>query len=119
MSLFSRWRKQKQITVSAGEPAAKDPAKSKSATLAHFKDFTTTRVGVEAYVEPATNVTQTTLLLIATDGEWTRRKVPDTKAAYQVAKDLQIPIYDVQLTGYPQRMRDWSERRHRELKKRK
>src|SRR5690554_6062374 len=111
MSLFSRWRKQGQPSVSAGEPVGSEQSRSKAATLNHLKGFTTTKVGVEAYIEPATNVTQTTIVLIATDGEWTRRKVPDAQTAYKLAKELQIPVYDVQLTGYPQRMRDWNAKR--------
>jgi len=51
-----------------------------------------------------------TLMLIATTGEWTRRKVPDARAARELANGLGIPIYEVNRTGYPQRMRDWSSR---------
>lgn len=74
----------------------------------YFAEFVRTRVGVEAYIEPVTHVTQTTMVLIATTGEWTRRRVPDAAAARSVAKQLAIPVYDVQLTGYPQRMREWN-----------
>ncbi len=84
-----------------------------AATMAHLTDFARTRVGVEAYVEPVTNVTQTTMVLIATTGEWTRRRVPDARAARRIAQELAIPVYDVQLTGYPQRMRDWNSRQRR------
>src|SRR5450756_2934476 len=52
------------------------PAEAQRATLQHFGDFARTRPGVEAYIEPATHVTQTTMVLIATSGEWTRRRVP-------------------------------------------
>ncbi len=76
--------------------------------MAYLAEFVRTRVGVEAYVEPATNVTQTTMVLVATSGEWTRRKVPDPEAARRMAQDLAIPVYDVQLVGYPARMRAWS-----------
>ena len=31
--------------------------------------------GVEAYVEPKTTVTDVTVVLVADDGEWTRRRV--------------------------------------------
>ena len=78
--------------------------------MRHLAEFVRTRVGVEAYVEPVTSVTQTTVVLIATTGEWTRRKVPDAAAARAIAGELGIPVYDVQLTGYPQRMRDWNAR---------
>jgi hypothetical protein len=86
---------------------------TRRATVDHLADFVRTRVGVEAYIEPVTNVTQTTVVLIATTGEWTRRRVPDSQTARQIAKDLAIPVYDVQLTGYPQRMRDWNSRQRR------
>jgi hypothetical protein len=74
----------------------------------HLRQFVASRVGVEAYIEPPNNQTQTTILLIATTGEWTRRKVPDARAARQLAGDLSIPVYDVNFTGYPQRFRDWN-----------
>jgi len=67
-----------------------------------------TRPGVEAYIEPATHVTQTTLILIAATGEWTRRRVPNAGIARQVAQSLRIPVYDVNLTGYPRQMREWN-----------
>ncbi|MCV2396429.1 oxidoreductase [Actinotalea sp. M2MS4P-6] len=91
-------------------PTTRDARK---ATLEHFAEFTRTRVGVEAYIEPVTNVTQTTVVLIATTGEWTRRRVPDAATARQIATELRIPVYDVQLVGYPQRMRDWNARQRR------
>ena len=37
--------------------------------------------GVEAYVEPRTTVTDTTILLVAHDGEWTRRRVDGPRGA--------------------------------------
>ncbi|MBN9376713.1 MAG: oxidoreductase [Cellulomonas sp.] len=91
----------------AGEASTRE---AREATLAHLKDFVATRVGVEAYVEPATTVTPTTVMLVATDGEWTRRRVPDPRTAAQIARDLGIPVYDVQRVGYPQRVRDWNAR---------
>lgn len=104
MGLFSRRRAR---TAHLGEDVP-SPRQAQQATLAHLRDFVATRVGVEAYVEPETHVTQTTLMLIATTGEWTRRKVPGAKEAYELARNLGIPVYDVHRTGYPQRMRDWN-----------
>ncbi|MCL3860717.1 oxidoreductase [Actinotalea sp. K2] len=93
-----------------GDPTP-SPKQAQQATLDHLRQFVQTRVGVEAYIEPVTNVTQTTMVLIATTGEWTRRRVPDPGVARDIARALSIPVYDVQLTGYPQRMRDWNARR--------
>jgi hypothetical protein len=78
--------------------------------MAHLKDFVATRPGVEMYVEPRTTVTPATVVLIAGSGEWTRRRVADERAAGGLAKELGVPVYDVQLTGYPARMREWNSR---------
>jgi hypothetical protein len=83
----------------------------RSADLAHLEGFVRSRYGVEAYIEPRTTVTETTVMLIAHDGEWTRRRVPDPQSARSFAGRIGIPIYDVGLTGYPQRMRDYNHRR--------
>ena len=83
------------------------------AVRTHFRTFITDRRGVEAYVEPATSVTATTVVLVAADGEWTRRDLPSRPVAFEVARSLDIPVYDVNLTGYPARMRQWTARQRR------
>jgi hypothetical protein len=107
--LFSR--RPTTSSAAASSPAASSDARR--ATLAHLQDFVRTRVGVEAYVEPPTPDTGATLLLIATTGEWTRRRVPDERTAFDVAGSLGVPVYNVRFTGYPQRMRDWNSRQRR------
>jgi hypothetical protein len=81
---------------------------SGSADLAHLEQFVATRRGVEGYVEPRTAVTETTILLVAADGEWTRRRIDGPEVARRLSRDLAVPVYDAQVTGYPQRMRDWN-----------
>jgi hypothetical protein len=81
---------------------------AEGADTAHLRAFVASRQGVEGFVEPQTHTTATTLVLVARDGEWTRRRVPDPKAAFALGKELAIPVYDVHATGYPQRMRDWT-----------
>jgi hypothetical protein len=76
--------------------------------------FARSRTGVEFYVEPETFATDTTAMAIAADGEWTRRRVGSPSVIQKVARDLRLPVYDVQITGYPQRMRDFNERRRRQ-----
>lgn len=104
MGVFDRFRRRGGGRTTA--PAR--PGEARGQTLAHFRDFVASRVGVEAYVEPATRFDQTTMVLIARTGEWTRRRVPDPAAARHLARELAIPVYDVQLTGYPARMRAWN-----------
>ena len=81
------------------------------AALEHLAEFVRSRRGVEGFIEPRTNVTETTLLLVAHDGEWTRRRVESPESARQFAHKLSTPIYDVKLMGYPQRMRDYNARK--------
>ena len=101
------FRRRKQAEVPAGDrrPNRDD--------LAHLEEFVRSRRGVEAFIEPRTTVTETTVLLIAHDGEWTRRRIDGPEGARRFAHRMAIPIYDVKLMGYPQRMRDYNERRKR------
>jgi hypothetical protein len=80
------------------------------AVTLHLTEFARTRKGVEAFVEPQTSVTQTTILLVAFDGEWTRRVVPSPEWARSFAEHLHIPGYEAAVVGYPQRMRDYNTR---------
>jgi hypothetical protein len=87
-----------------GQPAS-------AGDIAPLEQFLQSRRGVEAFIEPRTTVTDTTIMLIAHDGEWTRRRMPSPQAVRQFAQRWSIPVYDVQLVGYPQRMRDYNERK--------
>jgi hypothetical protein len=95
----------------AAGPSGDRPANR--ADLDHLEQFVRSRRGVEAFIEPRTTVTETTILLIAHDGEWTRRRIDGPAGARRFAHRMAIPIYDVALVGYPQRMRDYNERRKR------
>ena len=80
----------------------------------YLREWARARTGVEAFVEPQTSVTEVTVVLVAGDGEWTRRRVGGALGARRLGEQLAIPIYDVQRVGYPQRMRDYDERRRAE-----
>lgn len=97
--------------ASAGGEAKQSPAAARAATREHFARFIATRVGVEAYVEPPTNVTSHTMVLIANTGEWTRRRVPSAQEGWKLARELEIPVYDVNQVGYPHRMREWNSKK--------
>jgi hypothetical protein len=75
-----------------------------------LREFARTRTGVEFYVEPETMVTDTTAVAIAADGEWIRRRVGSPRVIRQIAKQLSLPVYDVQIVGYPERMRAYNAR---------
>jgi len=93
----------------AGRPGT--PRTASSGDRQHLEDFVRSRRGVEAYLEPRTAVTEMTVVLVAADGEWTRRRVPNAPAAREFGNSLGIPVYEVAATGYPQRMREWTARR--------
>jgi hypothetical protein len=84
---------------------------AESQDLAHLREFVASRPGVEAYLEPRTAVTETTVVLVASTGEWTRRRVDGVDGARSFATKHAIPLYDVGVVGYPKRMRDWTARR--------
>lgn len=74
----------------------------------HLVQFVRTRSGVEAFLEPRTAVTDTTVVLVAADGEWTRRRIADPDAAAAFAKKYGVPLYEAARVGYPERMRKWT-----------
>jgi hypothetical protein len=76
----------------------------------HLENFVTTREGVEGFVEPRTAVNDVTLLLVAWDGEFTRRRVPSEGWAYAFCKRRGISAYEAGVVGIPQRMREYIKR---------
>ena len=77
---------------------------------AHLHEWVGERRGVEGFVEPRTAVSEVTLLLVAHDGEWTRRRVPSVRWAHDFCNKHQVPSYDAAVVGIPQRMRDYNSR---------
>jgi hypothetical protein len=77
----------------------------------HLEQFASTREGVEGFVEPRTAVSDVTLLLVAWDGEYTRRRVPSEDWAYSFCKRHGLSAYEAGVVGIPQRMREYIKRR--------
>lgn len=84
---------------------------SDSTDVEHLQTWVSARRGVEGFVEPRTAVSDVTLLLVAHDGEWTRRRVPSVNWAHDFCNRFQIPSYDAAVVGIPQRMRDYNRRK--------
>ncbi|MEV0428826.1 hypothetical protein [Micromonospora sp. NPDC050495] len=76
--------------------------------LAALAAFATSRRGVEFYLEPETTATDTTVVAIAHDGEWIRRRTGSPRVAAKIAQRHGIPLYEAARTGYPERMRAWN-----------
>lgn len=91
-----------------GRPGTLRQAESED--VSYLKDWIDTRSGIEGFIEPRTTVTDTTLLLVAVTGEWTRRRVPSADWAHSFCNSGGIPSYDAAVVGYPERMRQWNRR---------
>lgn len=72
-------------------------------------EFISSRTGVEGYVEPATAIYPTTLLVVAADGEYLRRPIGDRARAQKLCGEHGIPLYDAAKVGYPRRMREYDQ----------
>jgi hypothetical protein len=105
-----RFRDKFGIRKSRGPSVTKLDREATDADIEALIAFARSRQGVEFFVEPETFATDTTAVAVAHDGEWTRRRVGAPPVIAKVARDLGLPIYDVQIVGYPPRMRAWNER---------
>jgi len=95
-------------------PGGKGPTtvrSSESADERALEEFAGTRRGVEGFVEPRTAVSDVTMILVAHDGEWTRRRVPSVEWAHRFANKHGVPSYDAAVVGYPARMREYNRRK--------
>lgn len=82
--------------------------KISSADREKLRAFASTRVGVRAYFEEETPRASASLLLVAQDGEWTRKTVASRTEAHKVAEKLNLAFFDVAASGYPAEMRKWN-----------
>ena len=112
MGLLDRFRRRSHGTGSTGAIVRG----SDNADQQHLLEFIRTRRGVEGFVEPRTTITDVTLLLVAHDGEWTRRRVPSEKWAHDFANRNGVPSYDAGLVGIPDRMRAYNRAQKERLK---
>ena len=116
MGMFDRFRRGGSARM---RRPARDAARTGSTTVRaanaadtdHLNSWVAARRGVEGFVEPRTAVSDVTLLLVAHDGEWTRRRVPSVQWAHQFANKHHVPSYDAAVVGVPQRMRDYNARK--------
>ncbi len=89
--------------------SAPTPATQKANRTAtrEIEQFIASRAGVEGFLEPATTIYPTTLLLVAADGEYIRRPVRNREQAGELCTNAGIPVYDAAKVGYPRRMHDY------------
>ncbi len=114
MGLFDRFRSGKKMRRPAADGARTGSTTVRASDRAdeqHLTSWVAARRGVEGFVEPRTAVSDVTLLLVAHDGEWTRRRVPSVQWAHQFCNRHQVPSYDAAVVGIPQRMRDYNRRK--------
>ena len=108
MSLLDRFRRGRRRSHPGGGATVRG---ADDGDQRHLQEFIASRRGVEGFVEPRTAVSEVTLLLVAHDGEWTRRRVPSVTWAHDFANKHQVPSYDAAVVGITQRMRDYNRRK--------
>lgn len=113
VGLFDRVRSWFKGEAPRRAPSPSTDRASKVSTK-EIEEFIATRTGVEAFLEPRTAIYNTTLLLVAADGEYLRRPVRDGAQAKKVCEERGVPLYDAAKVGYPQRMRDFDKGIRRE-----
>lgn len=82
----------------------------READLVYLKQWAKDHALVEGYIEPETLVNEMSVCLVDATGDFTRRRIGGPKGIDVVARELNIPLFDVEETGYPQRMREKIER---------
>ena len=120
MNLFRRGRRGDRTKRPEGDTARTGSTTvraSSSEDEAHLAEFIDTREGVEGFVEPRTAVSDVTLLLVAWDGEFTRRRVPSADWAYKFCLRRGIKAYEAGVVGIPQRMREYISRQKRQKRR--
>lgn len=78
---------------------------------AQLLQFAKARQGVEAYLESKTAVAEMSVVLVAADGEWIRRRMPNAEIVHKFGNRLGIPVHDADAVGYPEKMREWTRQR--------
>jgi hypothetical protein len=91
----------------AGRRRGRDQHPAGSFDGSELLEFARSRSGVEVYLEPRTRLYGDSVLLVADDGEYLRRPVPDAGAVRRLCGEHGIPVYDAARTGYPRRVRDY------------
>ena len=85
-------------------------AKKNNPALTELEAFTSTRKGLEGFIEPKTPTSPTSLLLVDRYGEHMRAAVREPEDAVTFCERLGIPVYDAKVIGYPKRMREFDKR---------
>ncbi len=111
MDRFKRRGRAGRMRRSRGRGPTTTVRASDSADEKQLEEFATTRRGVEGFVEPRTAISDVTMILVAHDGEWTRRRVPSVEWAHRFANKHGVPSYDAAVVGYPARMREYNRRK--------
>lgn len=78
--------------------------------LSYLVQWAHTHAGVEGFIEPETLVNEMSVVLVDASGDFTRRRIGGPKGVDVIARKLGVPLFDVEETGYPQRMREKIER---------
>ncbi|WKD60744.1 hypothetical protein CCICO_03525 [Corynebacterium ciconiae DSM 44920] len=104
-NLFNRGRSKKGLKAPRSATGS-----IRDADLAELREWMRGRGFVEGFVEPETLVNEMSVVLVDEHGEFIRRRIGGPKGINDTASALGIGLFDVEETGYPQRMRERIER---------
>lgn len=90
-------------------------ASKNNPAFAELETWSAGRKGIEGYIEPKTATQPTTLLIVDRNGEHLRAPVREPADAVSFCERHGFPVYDAQVIGYPQRMKDFERRRRGEV----
>lgn len=102
-TVFNLFGKGKRSTSFAPPRAPGETLRAEDAD--YLKAWVVGRAFVEGFVEPETMVNEMSVVLVDEHGNYTRRRIGGPKGIDAVTKLLGISLYDVEETGYPDRMR--------------
>ena len=78
---------------------------SRRGPFKELEAFVKSHPGAEAYLEPQTATLDQSVLLVSTDGAWSRFVVADRSATVAFCKKIGVPLYDAAVVGYPHKHR--------------
>ncbi|MDY5784825.1 MULTISPECIES: oxidoreductase [unclassified Corynebacterium] len=103
--MFNLFGRRSSSSQSSLKPPRAPGNTIRAADAEYLKQWVHGRRFVEGFVEPETVVNEMSVVLVDETGEFTRRRIGGPKGIDAVAKLLGIALYDVEETGYPDRMR--------------
>lgn len=106
--MFNPFRRNRSASQLRPPRAPGDTIRAEDASA--LQTWAAGRAYLEAFVEPETVINEMSVVVVDENGEFIRRRIGGPQGIDAVAKLLGCDVFDVEETGYPQRMRERLER---------